>query len=318
MSLDLSPAHPRARTPIYTGMRSFLGRKDLVVSFYTRKCQFGCSYCALPLRSANDPVAVADLNAQIDAVFEQYADELPSLQQLSFGNEGSALDGGRFHRESLDHLLGRLGELPSLELLSIETRPEYVKRGVIEDTQRRVPGIALDVTVGFETQDDHLRQTVLRKSISRKVMEQRIELLGDLGVRLTSYVMVKPAPRMTDEDGVREAVATIEYLLERCSRANVDLVAYLTPTYVADGSYLAENFGHDEWVPPRIQDIAEVVVQGRRLGVPVYSGLWSEGLAGVNGDFRGREGYDPSLRDAIAELNRTGELSALEPFVTAP
>jgi archaeosine synthase beta-subunit len=317
MDLPLvSPPSP-SRTPIYTGTRSFLGRADLVVSFYTRKCQFGCSYCALPLRSANEPVDVEDLNAQIDGVFERHADDLAPLRQLSFGNEGSALDAARFHRESLDHLLDHVDVLPTLELLSIETRPEYVKRDVVERIRARVPHLSLDVTVGFETQDDHLRQTVLRKSISRKIMEDRIELLGELDMRLTSYVMIKPAPRMTDAEGVREAVATIEYLLDRCTRATVELVAYLTPTYIAEGSDLQRAFGREDWKPPTIQDIARVIVGGNRVGVPVYTGLWSEGFAEEEGDYRGREGYDPELRAAIAELNRTNDFAVLEPFVSA-
>jgi archaeosine synthase beta-subunit len=310
MALEALPlADSPARTPIYTGVRGFLGRIDLVVSFYTRKCQFGCSYCALPLRSSNGPVSVEDVNAQIDGVFAQYADVLGAIEQVSFGNEGSALDGARFHRESLMYLIDRLDELPKLELVSMETRPEYVKRDVIEQIQ--------DVTVGFETQDDHIRQTILNKSIARKLMEQRIELLGELGMRLTSYVMVKPAPRMTDEQAVSEALATIAYLRERCDAAGVELVAYLTPTYIAEGSQLAQTSEPEDWLPPRIQDVARVVLGSHALGVPVYTGLWSEGLAGTGGDYSEREGYDPELRNAIAELNRTNDFGVMQRFADA-
>ena len=304
-------------TPLYVGTRKFLGKRDLVLSFYTTKCQFQCTYCALPTRSASFEVTAEQINNQIDHVFDSKAGELGGFRQLCFGNEGSALDPRRFHRESVDHLLHRAQEMENLEVLSIETRPEYVKRDYLEHIARTTHAPRLDVTVGFETQDDFIRQTVLKKKISRRVMEDRVALLGELGIRLTSYVLIKPAPRMTDEHGVREAVATMEYLKELCDRHGTELVIYLTPTYVAEGSYLQQTTQPGDWTPPTIQGIFDVVVAGHSLGLPVYTGLWSEELADENTDFRGREGYDHELRKAMVRFNRDHDFSHLQPFVPA-
>ncbi len=308
-------SEPVARRPIYVGTRTFLGRRDLVISFYTRKCQFQCSYCALPSRSASGDVSEADLSAQIDEVFDEYAPRIDGFQQFSFGNEGSALDRRRFHRGSLHHLLERAADMTALEVLSVETRPEYAGREALEDVRARARAPVVDVTIGFETQDDHLRQVVLRKNITRRLLEDRVRVLGDLGMRLTSYVMVKPAPGMTDEQGTREAIATMEYLAELCGRYGVGLVVYLTPMYVADGSYLERTTSPGEWVPPTIQSIFDVAVAGWRMRLPVYCGLWSEELADQTHDFRGRDGYDPALRKALVRFNSTGDASHLTPFL---
>ncbi|MGW1022882.1 hypothetical protein ACWD4J_04060 [Streptomyces sp. NPDC002577] len=302
------------RTPLYVGRREFLGATDLVVSFYTTKCQFQCTYCALPTRSATGEISAQQINAQIDHVFIERADQMGDFRQFSFGNEGSALDGRRFHPASLDHLLHRARAMENLEVLSIETRPEYVRRDRLEHIARTTHAPRLDITVGFETQDDHIRQTVLRKKISRRVMEDRVALLGALGIRLTSYVLIKPAPRMTDEEGVREAVATMEYLKELCGRHGTELMIYLTPTYIAEGSYLQRTTEPGDWTPPTIQGIFQVLLAGHRMGLPVYSGLWSEELADENTDFRGREGYDPELRRAMVRFNRTRDFAHLAPF----
>ncbi len=301
----------RSKTAIYDGRRRFLGRRDLVISFYTMKCQFQCTYCALPLQSANLPVTAEDLDAQINEVFDRRADALSALQQISFGNEGSVFDRVRFHQSSLELLLERTAEAPRLEVLSIETRPEYINADKLEHVRRRTRARVLDVTVGFETQDDELRQGLMNKSISRRNMEKRIALLGESGVRLTAYVMVKPGPRMTEAQGVAEAVATMDYLAEQTARHGVDLVIYLTPNYVAEGSTLARTVRREDYLPPTIQSILEVVLAGHGMGLPVYSGLWSEGLADEAGDFRGREGYDPAMRDALLAVNRTDNRAAL-------
>lgn len=307
--------HHNAEKPLYIGTRKFLGSHDLVVSFYTTKCQFQCTYCALPTRSATGSVTAEQMRAQIDYVFDNKSAELPDFRQFSFGNEGSALDRKRFHPESLDYLLHRARSMRNVEMLSIETRPEYVHREYLEHIARQTHVPRLDITVGFETQNDHIRLTVLQKKLSRRVMEDRIALLGAMGIRLTSYVLIKPAPRMTDVQGVQEAVDTMEYLRNICDHYGTELVIYLTPTYVAKGSYLQRTTEPGDWVPPTIQSIFRVVVAGHRMKLPVYTGLWSEELADEQTDFRGRPGYDPELRDAIALYNRTHDFSSLEPFM---
>ena len=301
--------------PLYMGTRKFLGSQDLVVSFYTTKCQFQCTYCALPTRSATGRVTAEQVRAQIDYVFDTKSAELLDFRQFSFGNEGSALDRKRFHPESLDHLLYRARGMRNLETLSIETRPEYIHREYLEHIARQTHVRRLDITVGFETQNDHIRLTILRKKVSRRVMEDRVALLGTMGIRLTSYVLIKPAPRMTDEQGIQEAVATMEYLRDICDRYGTELVIYLTPTYIAKDSYLQRTTKPGDWVPPTIQNIFQVLVAGHRMKLPVYTGLWSEELADEHTDFRCRVGYDPELRKAMVLFNRTHDFSSLEPFM---
>lgn len=300
--------------PIYESTRSFLGIPDLVVSFYTRKCQFQCSYCALPLQSSEGVVAADQINAQIDWVFTKYGVRLGEFQQLCFGNEGSVLDSQRFHRPSLEHLLERTAELPRLAVLSLETRPEYIHRDRLLDVRARTHASLIDLTVGFETQDDSIRLGILNKKTSRRLMEERIRVIGELGMRLTSYVMIKPAPRMSEEHGVREAIATIEYLAEVCTRYGAEFVAYLTPTYIAEGSQLARATEPGDWTPPTIQSVYRVAASAWRMGIPTYCGLWSEGLASDGNDYRGHRNYDPAVRQALLKVNRTGDPAYLAPF----
>jgi radical SAM enzyme (TIGR01210 family) len=268
------------------------------------------------MRSATHEVPAQEVNAQIEGLFDEHADKLTQFQQFSFGNEGSVLDHHRFPISSLHYLLDRASAMTSLEVLSLETRPEYLRRDRLEDIRARTSAPIVDLTVGFETQDDHIRQTVLRKKISRRLMADRIALLGDLSMRLTSYILVKPAPRMSEEAGVTEAIATMEYLADLCRSYQVPFLVYLTPTYIARGSYLERTTKPGDWVPPTIQSIAQVVAAGHRMGLPVYTGLWSEDMSEDGADFRGREGYDPELRRALVRYNKNPDLNLLLPFLS--
>ncbi len=297
--------HMSFNRPIYSGMRNFLGLQDLVVSFYTKKCQFECAYCAIPTRSSEEEVGVDEIIQQIDWIWERYRDKVPILQQLSVGNEGSILDTQRFPQEVMDYFLDLLRFCPQLEVLSLETRPEYINENSLQRILTKIADtVRLDITVGWETQDDFLRQTVLNKQIPKKFFEKKLALLGKYGVRLTSYVLVKPSPTMTDEEGVEEAIATIDYLLEQRKRFGIDLVIYLNPTYIAKGSAMEKQLHEVSYQPPRIQDIYRIIQAAQAKEVPIYTGLWSEGLGDESNDFTAREDYDPSLRQYIYHLNQ--------------
>ena len=117
--------------PIYHGKRTFLGLKDLVVSFYTEKCQFSCSFCDLSSRSSEESVSEKSIIKQIHWVFDQYADEIQQFEQLSVGNEGSILDKNRFFEVAMEYLLERAKEMSQLHVLSLETRPEYIRAPIL-------------------------------------------------------------------------------------------------------------------------------------------------------------------------------------------
>lgn len=315
VSATVQIENPPPPSPIYVGKRTFLGRRDLVVSFYTERCQFKCTYCNLPASSHPEPLDKGAIAAQIEQLMAEHAAELGTFQQFSAGNEGSILDPHKFPREMLDRLVEQTAQMPNLEVLSLETRPEYIKYPLLQAIQQRSHAAQLDITIGFETQDDHLREVVLKKTISRKILEQRIALLGDLGVRLTSYVMLKPGPWMSEQDGIDEAIATINYLYQQCQRAGVELIIYLNPVYAATGTPLLQQFILHNYRPPLIQSVAQVIAATRSLGIAIYTGLWSEQNAVAQGDYRSRGAHDEALRRAIKHYNQHQDYQVIASFI---
>lgn len=304
--------------PIYAGKRVFLGLKDLVVSFYAQKCQFQCAYCNLPVNSHPGSLPVDQIMKQVDWVFDKYAAELTTFRQLSVGNEGSILDRQRFPHTAMDYLLERARAMIALEVLSLETRPEYISPATLEAVMRQTRASLIDVTVGFETQDDHLREVILNKSIRKKLLEERIKLLGEMGIRFTSYVLLKPGPTMTEEEGIQEAIRTAEYLAETCQKFGTALVLYLNPVYAAHGTPLAEAFLANRYMPPRIQSVLKVIDAIRSLKVPVYTGLWSEDNAVWSGDYTVHSDYDPAIKEAVKQYNKTQDFAVLQPYLAEP
>jgi archaeosine synthase beta-subunit len=315
MQTEKFAVNTKAYRPIYVEKRTFLGLKDLVVAFYAQKCQFQCTYCNLPINSHPEPLPVDSIIKQVDWILDQHAADLGTFQQLSVGNESSILDQRRFPKEAMDYLMARIQDMTALKVLSLETRPEYISSAVLEDIRRKTKAPIIDVTVGFETQDDHLREVVLNKSIRRTTFESRIKLLGEMGIRLTSYVLLKPSHTMTEEEGIREAVSTIEYLVGICRKFNTDLIIYLNPVYAAKDTPLAKAFLLHHYQPPRIQSVLQVIAMTRSLNVPIYTGLWSEDNEIGSGDYTVHHDYDENIRDALKQYNKTQDFTLFHPYL---
>tara|TARA_Y100000310_G_scaffold345313_1_gene463666 strand:+ start:6964 stop:7893 length:930 start_codon:yes stop_codon:yes gene_type:complete len=298
-------------TPKYDSIRTFLGKKDLVVSFYSRRCQFQCTHCDLPLSSPEEDISAEDVNAQVDWLLEKYAGDLPSIQVLSFGNDGSILDAKRFPRESLEYIFQKFASYDNITTFALETRPEYLTSRSLSFVKDRFAGTTIDATIGFETVDDHLREDVLVKQIPRKSFERSITLLGEFGAQLTCYVMLKPGPHMTEEEGVQEAQDTIQYLHDLTKKEGIHLNIYLNPTYIPETSTLAGEMEEVGYKPPKIQSVAEVIRFTHALNIHIYTGLWSEGLARDSMDYTRHDDYDPQLREQIRRFNQTNDISLL-------
>ncbi len=299
--------------PIYHGKRNFIGVKDLVVSLYTQKCQFSCSFCSLPTRSSESSVRDQNIIEQIDFVLEHYSEELDSFEQLSVGNEGSILDRVRFPDLALEHLLQNTKKMARLRVLSLETRPEYIKEEHLDQILQRVDSLQIDITCGFETQSDYIRNTILRKNIDRRKFEAKVALLGRKGIRFTSYILLKPDPTMTEEEGIQEAVATIKYLKEICVAFQVPLIVYLNPTYVAKDSELAKQMEQVGYTTPTLQSVFQTISEAKQFVVPIYVGLWSEGLAvsdnnNISTDIK-------QMRRTLREFNSTQDYSLIASYV---
>jgi radical SAM enzyme (TIGR01210 family) len=290
--------------PIYIGERTFLGREDLVVSFYTLKCQYKCSFCCLPSNSSTIPVHFSDLIEQIDYVFEHISNGSNSYKQLSIGIEGSIFDTKRFSKECLYYLLNKTSILSLLEVISFETRPEFIQKQLLKDIITKTNGKVIDVVIGFETIDDNLRNNILKKKLSRKLFENKVSILGEIGIRLTTYVLLKSSPYMTEIEGKKEAVATIEYLINLCEYFGVELIIYLNPMYIPKESLLTIEMEKAKYTPPRIQTVLEIISHVIDRGIPIYTGLWSEGLCKANGDFTSLPDFDIQIMELIKKINK--------------
>src|ERR1041385_2059959 len=91
----------RSDRPLSVVPRQVFGVRELVIVFYTKRCQYQCTFCTLPSTSAFSDVSDQGIQGQLDYAFAVAGDELRRSEQVSLGNEGSILDERTFSRSRL-------------------------------------------------------------------------------------------------------------------------------------------------------------------------------------------------------------------------
>ncbi len=164
--------------PLSVVTRQVLGKTELIIVFYTRRCRYQCSFCALPSTSAIGDVTARDISKQIDHAFRGVTDRA-SITQVSLGNEGSLLDTRTFPSEQLAMTLGRvIREFPNLQHIVLETRAEFVTAELLDDLLMQICPTELSMKIGLESADDHVREGILRKRMDMRHFEEVVAVLG--------------------------------------------------------------------------------------------------------------------------------------------
>jgi radical SAM enzyme (TIGR01210 family) len=290
----------------------------LFVVFYTQACRWSlCTGCNLPSICSQHSVGYAALATQIDALLSEpkIAARKSDIAKVIVSNNGSVLDEVTFPSTALMYLLAQLNlQLPAMKVLSMETRVEYVDMAELEFLSRamkeRDEPAVIELAVGFEAFDDHIRNKVFLKGLSLASFEQLLHKVAGPHFRLKCYFMQKPVAGMSDEDALTDVQHGIDYLSEQARTHGVDINMHLNPTYVAKGTALAESFAAGDYAPPRLYDVARAALHAKGKGISVFVGLYDEGLAVEGGSFI-RPG-DDELIGVLEAFNRSQDFSALE------
>ncbi len=177
--------------------------------FYTQK---QCHHCDI---GAGEGVQFTHA-MNVDRLFffrKHYADTLLFLEHLVIYNSGSTLNQREFSRETLGHILTYAASLPSVALVSLDTRKMYVTEDSIDYVVGKLrPNQQVRVNLGLESQTDAIRIGKLNKSMTKKGIERAFALVGKYRVKvgIDINVLFQP-PELVGEAAIQDAVATVEY-----------------------------------------------------------------------------------------------------------
>jgi hypothetical protein len=292
--------------------------KVLFIVFYTQACRWSqCMGCNLPSKMSQHYVDFADIIKQIDHIFElpEILKEGNEIKKVILSNNGSILDEATFSSTALIYLVAKLNlHLINLDIVSIETRAEYVEMSELEFLSRTLKEgdhpTNLEVAMGFEVFDDDLRNKVFKKGLDLDVFEDLVQKLAKYDFHLKCYFMQKPTSEMSDEEAIEDIKKGIDYLSEIANKYRIKINMHLNPTYVAKGTILEEEFKNGKYLPPKLVDVLSAVKYGRGKKISIFVGLFDEDLSVEGGSFI-RKG-DDEVVERLHEFNRTQNYDLLD------
>lgn len=289
----------------------------LFLVFYTQACRWSrCLGCNLPSKVSREPVHFKYLMAQVDHLFadSRVQNRLRDIRKVIVSNNGSVLDEDTFSSTALMYLIARLNlHVPQLSTLCMESRPEYVDLAELEFISRALgegdTPTGLEIAIGFEAFDDHIRNDIFDKGLTLNVFESLAQKLAAYNFSLKCYFMQKPVPGMSDEQAVEDICKAIDYLSRVSNEIGTKINMHLNPTYAAAGTALATAFKEGDYVPPRLEDVARSALAAREKDLSIYIGLSDEGLALPGGSFL-RAGEEWMVK-RLEQFNRTQDYAIL-------
>lgn len=294
----------------------------LFAVFYTQACRWSrCLGCNLPAKMSKQHVAFSAIMQQIDYLFARpdIRDRMTRIRKVIVSNNGSVLDEATFSSTALIYLLSKINlHLPALKVLSLETRPEYTDFAELEFLSRALAEGAsptkLELAIGFEAFDDHIRNGVFDKGLTLELFEKFVRTVSPYGYFLKTYFMQKPVPGMTDDEAVADIHQAIDYLSTVANSYRLNINIHLNPTYAARGTRLEEAFNNGRFSPPLLLDVARAALYARGKSVSLFIGLSDEGLAVPGGSFlrQGEEG----IVESIEKFNQSQDFGILEQLVS--
>lgn len=260
--------------------------RRLQVALMTRRCPFECSYCGIRLNGLSERPATTTLLDQLGSALVKF--EGQAVDVLAIGCEGSMFDHRAIQPDALWQLISvAKARLPSSQV-QLETRADLIREDVIRRLQCALNG-RLGIKTSLETLDDRVRNHVLEKRLSLPSFERGMISCFRYLVPVAVFVMVKPHYAMTEQDGLREAMETCDYLIDFAERHSGSISIRLSATYPVRGTPWGNEAYARKYLPPEITTMAAVGLHCAERGVPVSISLWEEQLCDIDDTFWSHE-----------------------------
>ncbi len=268
------------------------------------KTEGGCTMCGhLSGSSMGKEIPSQSMKNQFDFVMNRY--DFDKYPLLCLYNGGSFLNEKEISSDLRKYMLERISGVAGIKRLIIESRPEYIDDGKLDELEMLLPSTTVEIGVGVETADDSLRDLVLNKGVSGRELKEAGEKFRGRKTKLLAYVLVNP-PFLTESEAIEDTISSIEFAakigaeivsLEAVSIQHLTLVSFL-----AEAGY---------YNTPWIWSIFEILKKTFHLGVQLRLGGFE--FFPIPREFTSNcPACDKTMVEKIQEFNKFNDLKTIE------
>ncbi|MEQ8172807.1 MAG: hypothetical protein ABRQ38_28240 [Candidatus Eremiobacterota bacterium] len=177
-----------------------------------------CTHCSLSDRTFREDLR--NLSRNINGYKKFEADLLKcdfrETPVLSLYLMGSFYNEQEINKDLRRKILQKVREEKHIEKLIVETRPEFIDRDKIAETEDIMSGKTVEIGTGLDHLNETYRNKYLNKNITLEDYEKCTEILKNSSIKQITYVAAG-CPYLDEERAVESAVETSIYAINRGS-----------------------------------------------------------------------------------------------------
>ncbi|MHA1240457.1 MAG: archaeosine biosynthesis radical SAM protein RaSEA [Promethearchaeota archaeon] len=237
--------------------------KEFTIILRTKGCSWalgpngGCSMCGYVQDSTFEKIDQAHIKNQIDYAFQQKLTEIIEDEEdfvLKIYNSGSFFDDDEISESTRDYIFKKITEIPKFKELVIESRVDFITQEKLRKMRSSLD-IYIEVAIGLETVNDHIRNTYINKGLLFKDFLEAIRLckINDIGVR--AYLLFKP-PFLNEQTAIDDCVSSILKLAE----LKVNTIS-INPLNIQKNTLIEHLFYQKRYRPPWFYSLFKCIVK---------------------------------------------------------
>jgi radical SAM enzyme (TIGR01210 family) len=199
----------------------------------------------------------------------RFAAEGKGPEVLNVFNGGSFFNPAEIPQDFQKWFFRKVGRVPGLTRVLVETRPEYVTRDRLQQAVEDCGDVKLTVGIGLECRSDEIRGGCVNKGFDLADFERAVETVKDCGAGLHTYVLLKPL-YLSERQAVAESIHTVRYAFGQGS-----YTASLECSFIQRGTQMSQLYEQGSFRPPWLWSIAEVLKSCAHMGT-LYVGNFED------------------------------------------
>ncbi len=237
--------------------------KEFTIILRTKGCSWalgpdgGCSMCGYVQDSTFEKIDQTHIKNQIDYAFQEKLGEIVVDEEdfvLKIYNSGSFFDDDEISESTRDYIFKKIAKIPKIKELVIESRVDYITQEKLIKMKSSL-GIYIEVAIGLETVNDHIRNAYINKGLLFKDFLEAIRLckINDIGVR--AYLLFKP-PFLNEQTAIDDCVSSILKLAE----LKVNTIS-INPLNIQKNTLIEYLFYQKRYRPPWFYSLFKCIVK---------------------------------------------------------
>ncbi|HDR8244002.1 radical SAM protein [Bacillus thuringiensis] len=267
----------------------------------------GCTCCGFySISNLGDKIEDSFYIKEIHDIINDQDNKISDFNIVCLYNDGSLLVEEELSFKVLIYMIQTLNSIDSIEKIVIEAKVNDITEEKLKKI-REVTDKAFEITVGFESANQKVRELCVNRPFTNESFEKKVELAKAYNISIVPLLMVKPA-FLSEIEAVEDFVSSLVYL----EKFNLERIDMELPTVVRD------TLNYDLWAkemykPITFWSVIEILQRRAKLDlkVPLYISPMVYSVEAV--DKAGNcDKCNESIYKMFEQYNESGEVSIFD------